>query len=72
MWKGRWNRLIRNSLKKTVKKSLKKNNSPWILLNEAGFNQMESITPKASRKLDAKEMITSWNSELSAILKLPE
>ena len=56
--------------KKTVKKSLKKN-SP-VLLNEAGFNQMESITPKASRKLDAKEMITSWNSELSAILKLPE
>ena len=29
---------------------------------------MESITPKASRKLDAKEMITSWNSELTVIL----
>lgn len=51
---------------------LKKNYSPWILLNEAGFIQMESVTPKASRKLAAKEMTTSWNSELTAILKLLE
>jgi len=33
---------------------------------------MESVTPKASRKLAAKEMTTSWNSELTAILKLLE